>query len=86
MVVKDLILAGLKPALALQLKAGVDSGVLKQPVDFKAISESAWRNARSNLQTAGAIMVFHITREDLDKVIREVFVDLKVELKHEEQS
>lgn len=84
--VKETILSGLKPALTAQVKAGLEKGLLKQPVDFKTTSDSVWKRCKTNVQTAGAIMAFGIKREDIDKILREVFTDLNVEVKDEEHT
>jgi len=84
--VKETLLSGLKPALTAQVKAGLDKGLLKQPVSFKETSDNVWKRCRTNIQTAGAIMAFGIKREDIDKLVREVFADLNVEVKDEERT
>jgi hypothetical protein len=84
--VKESLLSGLKPALTAQVKAGIDNGQLKQPVDFKVTSDNVWKRCKTNIQTAGAIMAFGIKREDIDRILREVFADLKVEVKDEEST
>lgn len=78
---KEDLLAGLKPVLLTQTKSDLASGKVTQPIVFVDVSKYVWRSLRTNLQTAGAIMFLGIKREDIDKLLREVFVELKVEVK-----
>lgn len=82
--VKETLLSGLKPVLTHTVKSGMAEGKLVQPVDFAQTSENVWKHLRTNVQTAGAIMAFRIKREDIDKMLREVFADLKVEVKDDQ--
>jgi hypothetical protein len=76
--IKETILEGLKPAVTQQVREGLDKGLLKQPVDFKATADNVWKRLRVNVQTAGAMMAFGIKREDIDSLLRDVFKDLNV--------
>lgn len=79
--VKDTLLSGIKPALKAELENGIKTGKLVQPVDFKQTSDNVWKRLRTTPMTAGAMMVFKVTREEIDTMLREVFTDLKVTLK-----
>ncbi len=84
--VKETLLSGLKPVLTHTIKSGMAEGKLVQPVDFAVTSENVWKHLRTNIQTAGALMAFRIKREEIDQLLREVFKDLKVEVKDDQAS
>ena len=79
--IKEQILEGLKPALTAQIKSDVDAGRIKQPVNFNQTMDVIWRTLRMNVQTAGAIIAFGIKKEDVGAIVKQVFVDLKIEIK-----
>ncbi len=79
--IKENVLEGLKPQVLEQVKVGIANGKLKQPVDFVETSKAIWQHIRTNPMTCGATMTFGIKREDIDKLVREVFIELKVEVK-----
>ena len=81
MSVKEDLLSGLKPALTSQIRSDLDSGRIKQPVELEVITKSTWHALRTNVQTAGALLVFGIKREEIDTLLREVFEDLKAKVK-----
>lgn len=77
---RDALLAGLKPALIETVATGIAKGDLKQPVNFAEVSKNVWHRVRMNPQTAGALIVFKIKREDIDSLLRQVFEELKIEV------
>ena len=79
--IKETLLFGLKPALTQQIKGDLASGRLKQPVDLDAISKSVWKALQANIETGGAILLFRIKKEEIADLLRQVFTDLKVEIK-----
>jgi len=78
--VKESLLEGLKPALTEQIKQEMAKGELQQPVDFEATMDRIWRALRMNVQTAGALMVFKIKRDDVSTIVKQVLMDLKIEV------
>jgi hypothetical protein len=67
--------------LTQQIKGDLASGRLKQPVDLDAISKSVWKALQANIETGGAILLFRIKKEEIADLLRQVFTDLKVEIK-----
>lgn len=78
---KEDLLTGLKPALTNIVKDGIAQGKLKQPVIFAKTSKDVWHRLQMKPATAGALLLFQIKREDIDTILKEVFADLKVEVK-----
>lgn len=78
---KEDLLVGLKPVLLTQTKSDLALGKVTQPIVFADVSKHVWRSLRTNLQTGGALLFFGIKRKDIDKLLREVFEELKVEIK-----
>ena len=79
--IKEQILEGLKPALTLQIRADLDSGKVKQPVDIANTTQAINRALKMNVQTAGAMIVFGIKEDDITKLVTLIFEELKVEIK-----
>ncbi len=79
--VKEGILSGLKPALVDEIRKGLQTGRLKQPIDMRETMDNIWKRLRMNVQTSGAILIFGIKKEDLEPVVCDAFKDLGVQIK-----